>query len=341
MSKIKPRTALFIVLGLLFIWLLYLDRNILTPFILAIILAYILNPLVNFLTSSFKLPRSLSILVIYFLIIGLLVSLGVVAASRISQEADEIQTFVSSFTANSEEKINTLPEIAQPIAENFVSSLQSTFLLTPAALLAIFPKAVSELLGLLIVLYSTFFLLLEGKNLIYRFLKSVSDSTRSDLENLLQKINHTLSGYLRGELFLIVFVSLMLFIALSILGIKFALILAIFSGLAEIIPFIGPLIATSAAVLVTLTTQQVNFSLDPLSASLIIILIYFFIRQFQDYLVTPYIIGRITKIHPFIVFFAVLSGGHLFGVLGYILAVPLAAIVKILLEYALEKSQNY
>ena len=132
-------------------------------------------------------------------------------------------------------------------------------------------------------------------------------------------------------------VSLILFIALSIIGVRFALILAIFSGFAEIIPLIGPIVATTVAGFAMFLTGNNNFFLSPLQATLAVILVYVSIRQFQDYFITPHIMGRITKLHPLIILFSVLSGDHLFGILGVILAVPIAATLRILLEYSLDK----
>jgi predicted PurR-regulated permease PerM len=77
--------------------------------------------------------------------------------------------------------------------------------------------------------------------------------------------------------------------------------------------------------------------LTPLQIALVVIAIYTIVRQLQDYLVNPYIMGRITKLHPLIILFAVISGEHIAGVLGLILAVPIAGIIKIIFEYSLDK----
>ena len=108
-------------------------------------------------------------------------------------------------------------------------------------------------------------------------------------------------------------------------------------GFAEIVPIIGPIIAALVAILVVLITGSVNFYLTPFTAALIVAGIYFVVRQFQDYLISPYIMGRITKLHPLLILFAVFAGDHLWGILGLILAVPIAAVIRILLEFSLDK----
>jgi len=138
----------------------------------------------------------------------------------------------------------------------------------------------------------------------------------------------------------VLFVSVALFVALSIFGVRFALIMAIFSGFAEIVPLIGPIVAGAVAMLVVFVTGNNNFSLQPSTAALVVAAIYFVVRQFQDYFVTPHVMGKIAKLHPIVILFAVLAGEHTAGILGLILAVPIAAILKIFLEFFLEKVNN-
>jgi len=124
---------------------------------------------------------------------------------------------------------------------------------------------------------------------------------------------------------------------LSILGIKFALVLAIFSGFAELVPLIGPIVAGGVAASTAFITQSSNFALSPEQLVLTVIIIYFIVRQFEDYFVIPHIMGKITRLHPLVILFAVLAGGHIGGVMGLILAVPVAGMLRILLEFCLDK----
>ena len=78
------------------------------------------------------------------------------------------------------------------------------------------------------------------------------------------------------------------------------------------------------------------YSLAPIQTSIIVVIIYFVLRQLQDYLIIPHVMGRITRLHPLIILFAVLAGGHSGGILGLLLAVPIAAVLKILLEFSVD-----
>ncbi len=137
---------------------------------------------------------------------------------------------------------------------------------------------------------------------------------------------------------MIALVSLVLFVALSLLGIKFSLIISVFSGVAEIVPIIGLIIAASVAALISvLSWGSQNFAISPIEPGIAVIIIYFIVRQIQDYFVSPIIMARITKLHPLIILFAVLAGQHSFGILGLILAVPIAAIIKLIIDFSFDK----
>lgn len=165
----------------------------------------------------------------------------------------------------------------------------------------------------------------------------VPNDYKIEIEILLRRINSILGGYLRGQIFLVFFVSVVLFIFLTILGVKFSLILAVFSGFAEIVPIIGPIVAVTVAALVGFLGGTASFGLSSIQLAVAIIIIYTVVRQVQDYFVTPYVMGKVTQLHPLIILFAVIAGGHTGGVIGLILAVPIAGVVRIIFEYSLDK----
>ena len=137
---------------------------------------------------------------------------------------------------------------------------------------------------------------------------------------------------------MIALVSFVLFIILWILGVRFALIIAIFSGVAEVVPIIGPIVATVVAGgAAFLTGGSTTFALSPIQTASIVVAAYIIVRQLQDYFVVPYVMQRVTQLHPLIILFSALAGEHIAGMIGLILAIPVAAILKILLEYSLDK----
>lgn len=334
---IRLKTLFFLGVGVLIIWFLYIERAILTPFILGAIFAYIFNPIVNFFSERIRLPRTLSVIIIYLLLIALIIAVASLLTKRVLHESVEFTSYIKNVITTTQTQVAALPNWTRPIAKEMLSSLEESKIFSVQSVFSFFPEAISRIVSFFIFLVSGFYFLKEGRKMVDSFILLVPKPYKIEAEILLRKINVVLNGYLRGQIFLIAFVALTLFIALSLLGIKFALILAIFSGFAEVVPIIGPIVATSVAALVVLVTGTANFSFTPFTAALIVIAIYFLVRQFEDYFVIPYVMAKITEIHPFIIFFAVLSGGHLFGILGFILAIPVAATIKIFLEFSLDR----
>lgn len=334
---IRFKTTFFVVLALLTIWFVYIDRAILTPFILAAIFAYVFNPIVSFFYRKIRLPRSFSIIVIYLLLMSLIVVLGVFLSKRIIDESTELGKFATQFIKTTNSQINSLPDFVRPAVKDMLSGLEQSRIFSSQSIYSIFPQAISRIISFFIFLFAAFYFLKDSKFMIDGFLKMVPSKYRIEAEVILRRMNKVFGGYLRGQIFLVILVSLVLYIALSILGVRFALIIAIFSGFAEIIPIIGPITAGAVATLVVLTSGISNFDLPPVTAGIIVIIIYFVTRQLEDYFVIPHVMGKIVNLHPLIILFAVISGGHLFGALGYILAVPIAGAIKILLDFALDK----
>lgn len=335
---IRLKTAFFITTGIILMWFLYIERAVLTPFILAAIFAYIFNPFVNFFTHKIRLPRTLSVIVIYAILISLISVSAVVFSGRIVEESSEIQSAAKALTITAKSQVSNIPQWLQPTVNDTLQTFEKYQTLSYPSAFEFLPKAVSRILGFIIFLFAAFYFLKEGRSMFDKLLAFIPPSNRVEADILIRRMNGVLSGYLRGQIFLVLFVATLLFLCLSILGVKFALILAIFSGFAEIVPYIGPITATAVAVIVAyFTGGSHNIALDPIQSSIAIIAIYFVLRQFQDYFVTPYVMGRITKLHPLVILFAVVAGEHIAGIMGLILAVPIAGILRVIFEYSIDR----
>ena len=319
---------------------LFTERAILTPFILAAIFAYICNPIVNFLCKTFRLPRTFGIVIIYFTILAFVVLIGALLAQRVTIESLDLNKLLATTLDSARSQTHTLPYWMQPSLNDVLLNLKrSRFLklVSPSSAAPFYSQAISRIISFFIFLFSGFYFLKDGEVASRKLINLVPNIYKVDVEILVRKINAVLGGYLRGQILLVFLMSSILYIALEILGMRFALIVAIFSGIAEIVPVIGPITAGGVAVLVMLLTGTNNFGMPALNASLIIIAIYFVFRQLEDYLIIPHVMEKITKLPPFLIFFAVVAGGHIGGILGLILAVPIAAILRILLEFSLDK----
>ena len=336
--QLSIRNLFIFLIAAFILFFLYAERTILTPFILAAIFAYLFNPIVNFFSEKIKLPRGLSIVIIYILIVTVVVSAATIVTRQLVAESSDIRDYITALSIGAKQQVNNLPDFIKPTVNDFLLSFEHSRVVSSASLLPFFPKAISQIVSFLIFAFSGYYFLKEGGSMFDKALVYVPAKYKIDVEILIRKINSVLGGYLRGQIFLVFLMSVVTFVSLSILGVRFALLLAIFSGFAEIVPVIGPITAGALATLVVLITGTVNFGLTPISGAVAVVIIYFILRHMEDYFVVPAIMGKITKLPPFVIFFAVIAGGHLWGVMGLILAVPLAAIVRLLLEFFVDQS---
>lgn len=334
---LRLKSSFFLLTGLLLLWFLYVERAILTPFILAAIFAYIFNPIVNLFSHRLKFPRTLSVIVIYLVIISVIILSGFAFSKRIVEESFELKKEATFITQTARNQIETLPDWIKPTVNDVLYTFEKSTTGSPS-LFAFFPTAFSRILSFIVFLFAAFYFLKEGRSMFDKLLNFVPNNYKVEADILSRKISSVLGSYLRGQLFLVFFVSIVLFIILTILGVKFSLILAVFSGFAEIVPIIGPIVAAIVAGIVALVGGgSGNFGLSPIQLAVTVIIAYTIVRQFQDYFVNPLIMGRITKLHPLIILFSVIAGEHTAGILGLILAVPIAGILRIIFEYSLDK----
>jgi predicted PurR-regulated permease PerM len=188
------------------------------------------------------------------------------------------------------------------------------------------------LLELLVFLIATFFLLRDAPRLLQWFRRVLPASQRNELIPLFAQVNTLLGRYVRGQLFLIGVMWTATFIGLSILQVPFALLLGLTTGVLEVIPIVGPITAGAIACLVALG-HPAPWGLSQIWYVAIVAAMYTVLRHSEDYFVIPLVIGRIVRLHPAIVIFALLTGGALYGLLGVLIAVPVAATLRLVLIY--------
>lgn len=140
------------------------------------------------------------------------------------------------------------------------------------------------------------------------------------VEQLVIVIDKSLGGYIRGQLLVSAFVSLLTLIVFHLLGVKYALLLAIIMGLTNIIPYFGPIIGAAPAVAITITTST--------KLTIFVIVAVFVIQLIESNFISPYIVGKTMNIHPIAIIFALLLGGKVYGIVGMIIAVPALTILK-------------
>jgi predicted PurR-regulated permease PerM len=313
----------------------------LQPFAWAVITAYLLHPLVSLIHRKTRLPKHLITLWLYAmlgLIITLVViNLGPVLIDQVSEFNDEIpqmstdiETWINENQAARMDKLGIDSDYINNRLDEVGAELANT--LGKAALPVLF-STFTILIEFLIYLVAAFYFIVYGDRFLAAFRSAIRTRYHNEFDRIINEINRTLGAYLRGQAILVVIMAVASFVMLSVLGVKYALILAIATGFLELIPLAGPWVAAAVAVLVSVFQDGTPFGWSHLTLALVIGLLYFALRQMEDAFVIPNVIGRFVHLHPLLVIFCVVVGTALGGVLGLILAVPIAAVIKIISAY--------
>ena len=334
------KTILIISLGLLLL-ITVLARNIILPFVLAAIFAYIFNPVINYIVRKTKINRFLTVVIFFVILIGLLVYLSSWVTWQIINESSEITKEISNVASFSADHLKDLPEwtIAgqsfgvQSIVTGSLDAVTHTALRVQSSVVPIFSGALGYILKFLVFIVAFFYLLKDGSLMIEKVLGKLPKHYETETREIGKKINTALGGYLRGQLLLILIMASASSLVLSLMGVKYAIILGLVTGFFELIPFIGPVVAGGLAATVAFINGSNYFGFDPTTLAVFVILVYFVLRQLEDYFINPLVLGRLTRLHPLLVIFATLVGGTIAGPVGFVLGVPVAASGRILLEY--------
>jgi predicted PurR-regulated permease PerM len=342
----NPRTKLFIIWALigLAVVFLYAVRAMLTPFIAALITAYLLNPIVCWAARRTRLPRRLWAGVIYFALLGSLFwGLSQLVPSLAIQVEDlgqalpgYLQQIDTWLKTNRIEVAGINIDMAQVSAEatrnlgNLANELGRG---APAFAVSV----VERLFETIIYLVATFFLLQQADHIIGGIRAQFAPDVLTELDPWIRRINATLAAYVRGQALLVVYMMVATFIALTLLDVRYALALAVMTGLVEMIPFLGPYMAGGIAVLVAMTQGGNAWGWSALVLGIAVVVVYTVLRQIQDNIIGPLVIGRVIDLHPLAVIFVVLAGAALAGLMGLLLAIPVAASLRIVFQFIFQK----
>jgi len=319
--------------------------GLLNPFLWAIVTAYLLNPLVRVLVQRSRISRVWWVILIYCVTgVVLWLSFGFLWPRLLSQFTElqaALPEIVRRTTGWLEERgtftVGTFVLDLRPaeadILQWFTDLASEVTASVPELLLGVLERVIL----LLVYLVVTFYLLLQADQLAEGFYGLIPAPYRDEIRELGRSIDRVLGAYIRSQVVLIVLMAVLTYIPLSLLGVKYALVLAIATGFLEVIPFVGPYTAASSAMFVSLVQDTTPFGWPNWVLALVVGLIYLVLRQGEDHLIIPNLVGHIVRLHPIIVIFAILAGGHLGGALGLLISVPLAATVRIILAYLYAK----
>ena len=313
---------------ILLVCFLYQIREVFPPFIVGGIIAYLLLPLVNWLSARSGVKVGWAVLIIYLLFVGCIALafwfFGARAAEQFSGLVSQRKEIVVSLVRELSVAFN-YPLDVDPTANEIINGIERSFG-QPGEIMLLGGLVSKSMLSLLVTVVSSIYFIFDSNSVGQFFLRFLPEARRRTAINLFGQMNLVISKYVKGQLILITLMACVAYFFLHVVfHLKYALVIAIMSGFLEIIPVLGPFIATTVATIVGISQIGVN--------AFWIIPCYVGARWAEDYVIVPRIIGHAVQLHPLAVIFAVLCGETMAGALGMLIAIPVAASVKVVLDF--------
>ncbi|MDG4967661.1 AI-2E family transporter [Lactococcus lactis] len=311
------------------------------PVILAAVFYYLLNPIVDFLEKK-RVPRVVTIIVL-FLIIAALIAWGlIVAIPNIISGVDNFASSVPHYVNTAQKEINALaknPHFEQfrPQVDQFAKSIgnqlidwSKAFSVNAVTTLShLISKTTSILISLIVFPFVLFYLLRDGQRLNGFVTHLLPNDWRKETSKVLHEINSQLSNYVRGQVLVAIAVAIMFMIGLPIIGLRYAVALAITAGFLNLVPFLGSFLAAIPMVIVGLAIG------GPLM--LVKVIVVLIIEQtLEGRFISPLVLGKQMSIHPITILFVLLTAGQILGVWGVLLAIPFYATLKVIIVHVYE-----
>lgn len=326
-QKIEISTGLIIrtVLVLLSIWFLFIIRDILAIFFVSIVVVAGIEPAINWMQKK-KIPRSVGVLIIYLLLLVTVSFLVYLLISpiqsqfadftrdlpqyleRIEKPFEELSTGLkgSSFNFENENITKRIEENVSGFVENIFSTTRGIF---------------SGFISAIIVLTLAFYMSVKEDS-FKKFISLVIPKRHQKYSiSLMERVKARVGRWMQGQLFLMFIVFLLNFLGLWLIGLPHPLILAVFAGVLEVVPYVGPIAAAIPGVIL-------GFLISPL-AGMLAILVYFIVQQLENHIIAPQVMKKAVGLNPIAVILALLVGIKLGGILGAILAIPIATAISI------------
>jgi predicted PurR-regulated permease PerM len=348
-APLSPRVGVLLLAAIVVFWLLWMARDAVRPFAVGLLLVYLLDPPVRWLTRL-RIPRTLAILLVYVAFVLVVVEFLNLTLSPLIDEArrliDDLPGLLEQFDAQMKHLADiyaglNLPSGIRDWIDGTIEGLgsgETTF--DPGILMPVVSGAgsiVGAIFGYLILPVWAFYLLKDRGRLTTIFDRALPATWRPDVWATIRIVERVFGQWVRGQLLLGLVVGVTTFIGLTLLSQlvdpvfgRYAILLSIIAGVLELLPIIGPIIAAVPAVLLAATAG--------LEATIAALVLYTAIQQLENYLLVPKIQGDAVQLHPAAVIFALIIGGSLAGLLGAILALPITAAFRDVVRYLFRRS---
>jgi sporulation integral membrane protein YtvI len=326
--------SIFILSVVLIFWFIKIDFfGVLVPFLWGVLLAYVLNPIVN-VFEKMKLSRTLSIIIVYIILGGVVwliikyIVPGLIHDIRhfskdIPQYSKDLIHMIDSYKVKFDhsgipkgvqtvidENITRLRDLAVAFTHSFINSMVSIF---------------SKVFDIALIPVITFYFLKDANDIRRALRKVLPSKYRGTVLSIISDINKVMSQFARSQLIVCLFVGAMTTIALLALKVELAVFIGLIAGIGEIIPYFGPIISMIPAVMLAY--------MDSPGKALWVLVMMLLIQQIEGNIISPLVMGDSLGVHPLSVMIAIIIGGKYFGLMGMLLAVPVFCVARVLVRH--------
>lgn len=345
-TSIQKRATTWGLIAAIAALVLWLLAPVLTPFVVAAILAYALTPLVDWLdnTGRGRLPRLVSVVVIELMfivvVLGVILLIVPILVKELPQMRDQVPVLLDGLNASlkpflAQFGINFSLDVANikafvlkylsANAEDTLASVMTSLKLGGSVAFAVFSNAI-------LIPVALFYLLMDWHRFVARVIAFVPPHMRATYDGFTDEADVVLGQYLRGQLLVMLVLSVYYSAGLAMFGLDLALPIGIFTGLAVFVPYVGfglgLILATLAGLLEFAATA------GPAKALIMVAVVYGLGQFIESLFLTPRLVGERIGLHPLAVIFALLAFGQLFGFVGVLIALPASAVLLVAMRRA-------
>jgi len=355
MSQEKNKNLFLISLILFFVacFLLYFSRLVLAPFLIAFALAYLLDPLVDRMSSSKRVSRTASVLFLMMAFFALLVFSGIFLVPILSIQTENLAENIPVYIGIFQDWLRPLLDMVRGLdpvkVEEILNEGLSRFGELPMKALQFSGKllwgSISNLFNIILMVANLviipvvmFYLLRDFDSINEKLLALVPPRFQIKTKETVVEIDQVLSSFVRGQLMVVGLMGVMYAIGLFLCDTPMSLSLGLMAGLVNLVPYLGLVLGFAPAALLTFMHTQEWMPVVGVAG------VFAFVQAMEGMVITPRVVGENIGLHPVAVIFAVLLGGELFGLVGMILGVPIVAVLNVLVSRGLlqyKKSSFY
>lgn len=329
--NIKTTTLLKVMAILAVVWFMWLVRDILALLFVALFLAAVMHPAARW-GAKHKIPKGLMVIVIYLVFFAVAIVSSALIVPPLVQQIQQVGG-ISQIIGSSLHVLSSIVETLRSFSEQHglvgnvtegLASLVGQLSRAGGGLVETLTALFGGIIGLVIVLVMAFYMVVEDREAISLFHNFMPRSYQEISAAILSQVEEKMGYWLYGQIFLSVFMGILYYVGLLILGVPSPLALALFGAFTEFIPYLGPMLGGIPIIIVALSVSPVK--------ALLVLGFMILMQQLENQILVPKVMQRAVGINPIVSIVAVLVGAKLFGIVGVLLAIPVATALSVALS---------